>query len=91
MPAPERTSREAIGRLLWAEMAAAGHRQYDMAETVGITPKHLSQIINVKVGTNLDIVDRILTACGRRLVLATEPITEAPQGADTKETTTDGR
>jgi hypothetical protein len=76
------TSREAIARLVWAEIAAAGYRQHDMAETVGITPKHLSQMVNVKVGANLDIVDRILAACGRRLVLATEPITEQPEVPD---------
>lgn len=70
------SSREALARLVWAEIASAGHRQQDMAETVGITPKHLSQIVNGRVGANPDIVDRILAACGRRLVLATEPITE---------------
>lgn len=72
------STREAMARLVWAEIAAAGYRQQDMAETVGITPKHLSQMVNVKVGVNPDLLDRILAVCGRRLVLGTEPITTPP-------------
>jgi hypothetical protein len=67
-----RSTREAFAVLLWREIAAAGYRQRDMAPIVGITEKHLSQMLNLKVGINPDIADRILAACGRRLVLATE-------------------
>lgn len=71
-------TREALARLLWAEMAAAGHRQCDIAAAVGITEKHLSQIVNVKVSARPEFVDAILATCGRRLVVSTEPITEPP-------------
>jgi hypothetical protein len=76
------TSRDALARLLWTEIKVSGMRQVEVAAHAGITEKHLSQILHLKVGANLDIVDRILAACGRRLVLATEPITEQPEVPD---------
>lgn len=69
-------SRDALARLLWAEIKTSGQRQVEVAAAAGITEKHLSQILHLKVGANPDIVDQVLAACGRRLVLATEPITE---------------
>lgn len=73
-------SREALARLIWAEIAGSGQRQCDVADTVGITEKHLSQTINGKTGMQLDLVDRVLAACGRRLVLATEVVAEDASG-----------
>lgn len=70
------TSREALARLLWAEIAGSGQRQCDIAAIVGITEKHLSQTINGRTGMSLDLVDEVLRACGRRLVLATDLITD---------------
>ncbi len=67
------SSREAFRRLLVAEIDASGLFQSTLAARVGITPKHLSQMITGKVGLNFDIVDRLLVECGRRLVLATVP------------------
>lgn len=69
-------SREALAWLLWAEIAGSGQRQRDVADAVGITEKHLSQTIRGRCGMSLDLVDRILAACGRRLVLATTPVTD---------------
>lgn len=68
------TSREALARLIRAEIDAGGWRQHEIAREAGITEKHLSQIVNLKAGASLDLVDRVLAACGRRLVLATVPI-----------------
>lgn len=70
------SSREALARLVWAEIAGSDQRQCDVAASVGVTEKHLSQIINGHTGVSPDLADRLLAACGRRLVLATEPITE---------------
>lgn len=75
------SSREALARLIWAEIAGSDQRQQDVAATVGITQKHLSQTINGRTGMQLDMVDRVLAACGRRLVFATEPLTEGRDAA----------
>jgi plasmid maintenance system antidote protein VapI len=72
------STREALARLLWSEIAGSDQRQCDVAESVGITEKHLSQIINGHTGVSLDLADRLFAACGRRLVIATEPVTEVP-------------
>lgn len=68
------TSREALARLIRAEIDAGDWRQYEVATEAGITEKHLSQIVNLKAGVSLNLVDQILAACGRRLILATVPI-----------------
>jgi plasmid maintenance system antidote protein VapI len=70
------TSREALAHLLWAEIKASGFRQVAVAAAAEITEKHLSQMLNGRCDVNPDIADRIFAACGRRLVLATEPFTE---------------
>ena len=75
-------SRDALARLIWAEIAGSGQQQQDVAATVGITQKHLSQTINGRCGMQLDMVDRVLAACGRRLVLATEVLPEEVRNAD---------
>jgi hypothetical protein len=75
-------SRDALARLIWAEIAGSGQQQQDVAVTVGITQKHLSQTINGRCGMQLDMVDRVLAACGRRLVLATEVLPEEVRNAD---------
>jgi plasmid maintenance system antidote protein VapI len=56
------SSREALARLLWSEIAGSDQRQCDVAATVGITEKHLSQVINGKAGMQLDMVDQVLAA-----------------------------
>jgi transcriptional regulator with XRE-family HTH domain len=72
------SSRDALARLVWeaVDACAQWRWQYEVAAAVGITEKHLSQMAHGKVGMSLAMADRLLAACGRRLVLATEPITE---------------
>lgn len=65
------STREALAELIWLEIRASGMRQQQVACEAGITEKHLSQILNLKCGASPDVVDRILGALGRRLVLAT--------------------
>jgi hypothetical protein len=64
---------EVLAALVRAEVEASGRRQYEIAATVGITPKHLSQFLVGHSGMSLDLVDKVLDACDRRLVLATVP------------------
>lgn len=70
------TSREAIAQLLRAEIKTSGQWHYLIAEAAGITEKHLSQILHLKVSPSLDVIDRILAACGQHLVFVTEPLIE---------------
>ncbi|GAA0738608.1 helix-turn-helix transcriptional regulator [Dactylosporangium roseum] len=74
------STREALAELLWLEIRASGMRQLEVAAEAGITEKHLSQILHLKVGASANIVDRILSVLGRRLVLATAVDVEHPGG-----------
>ena len=69
-------SRTALADLLWSEIAAAGHTQAEAAATVGISQQQISRGINGHDGMSLDLVDQILAACGRELVLSTRVIPE---------------
>lgn len=73
------STKTTLADLLRAEIEAAGHRQYEIAAKLGISQKHLSQMVCGKVGLSLTLVDQILELCGRRLVVGTEPITEVPE------------
>jgi len=70
------SSRDALAALVWAEIAATGHSQADIAGMAGITQKHLSQIVNGHSGS-LHTIDRVLAVLGRELVLSTRVPTEA--------------
>lgn len=67
-------SRGTLADLIAGEIAAAGMTQHHVAQLVGISDKHLSQVVTGRCGMSLDLVDRVLGACRRRLVLATVPI-----------------
>jgi len=82
---PPGGSRTAMQALLWAEVRTSGLRQVEVAAGAGITEKHLSQILRGHITGSLDVIDAILAACGRELVISTrvQPIREATQdGAD---------
>ena len=64
-------SRAAMQSLLWAEVKSSGLRQVEIAAQAGITQKHLSQIMRGHLTGGLDVIDAILAACGRELVLST--------------------
>jgi transcriptional regulator with XRE-family HTH domain len=67
------TTAEALAALVRAEVEASGRRQYEIAAAVGITVKHLSRFMCGHDGMSLDLIDAVLDACDRRLVLATVP------------------
>jgi transcriptional regulator with XRE-family HTH domain len=64
----------ALAALVRAEIEASGRRQYEVAAAAGITVKHLSRFMCGHDGMSLDLVDAVLDACDRRLVLATAPV-----------------
>ena len=68
------SSRDGLAQLIWSEIAGSGQRQCDVARVVGITEKHLSRTVQGRAGMQLDMVDRVLAACRRRLVLSTVPL-----------------
>lgn len=64
------SSREALAALIRAEIAASGLSQARLAARAVVTPKHMSQVVNGQSGS-LEVLDRILAALGRDLVVAT--------------------
>ncbi|SDH69578.1 Helix-turn-helix [Sinosporangium album] len=59
------TLRDALRAELRAALARAGITQAAAARRLGISPKHLSQMLTGKAGVNLDIA----TLCGRELAI----------------------
>jgi DNA-binding phage protein len=68
------STREALADLVRAEICASGQTQTAIAASAGITLKHLNRFLRGHDGMALDLVEKVLTACGRRLVLATQPL-----------------
>jgi plasmid maintenance system antidote protein VapI len=50
-------------------MRLAAVRQYELAERLGITPKHMNQLFKGKVRMTIDQADAIAAALGYRLTL----------------------
>ncbi len=72
--AEELSSQRALADLIRWEIDGAAMTQRHVAKLAGVTEKHLSQAVNGRCGMSLDLVDQVLAACRRRLVLATVPI-----------------
>jgi plasmid maintenance system antidote protein VapI len=72
-------SSDALASLVWAEVAASGCRQAEVCRAVGISQKHLSEMVNGRAGMSLDLVDRVLAAVGRELVLSTRVQVDSPR------------
>lgn len=64
-------SRDRLAALIRAEIRASALSQVAAARLVGVSEKHLSEIVNGHTTPSLDMVDRILAALGRELVLLT--------------------
>jgi transcriptional regulator with XRE-family HTH domain len=75
-------SRDRLAALIRGEVRATGLAQRNIAALAGITEKHLSEIINGHTVPSLDVVDRILAAVGRELVLVADwcPVAGVPAG-----------
>lgn len=59
-----------LAEIIVAEVRRSGRTQKDIAAAAGITEKHLSGVVNGRVG-GFAVADRVLAACGRRLVMGT--------------------
>lgn len=71
MPSSEES---ALTRLVRRELDDAGWWQKDVAEAVGCTEKHLSQLLNGHVAMSEEWAVKILAALGRQLVVASVPL-----------------
>lgn len=66
----ERRTREAIR----AALAEQDMTQAELAQRMGITQKHMSNLLNGKTALSFDFAERCLAALGRRLVTTVEEI-----------------
>lgn len=73
-------ARDRLAALVWAEVKTSGLRQCEVACEAGITEKHLNQMFHGKASMSWGMAERVLAAVGRRLVVGTEIVTEAPGG-----------
>jgi plasmid maintenance system antidote protein VapI len=48
-------------------------RQYELAERVGVTPKHMNQIFGGKVRLTMDMADRMADALNVRIAIGLDP------------------
>ncbi len=86
-------SRDQLAALVRAEIRGSGLDQTTVGRLVGVSAKHLSEIVNGHTVPSLDLLDRILAVLGRDLVLATrvatrpvvEPVASQAKGADSVE------
>lgn len=55
------------------ELAVAGISQAEAARALGVSTKHMSQMLTGRVGMSPEWADRITALCGRQLVIASTP------------------
>lgn len=79
-PMPAGYFRPGLAETLRAAIAAADTTQAALALHVGISAKHMSQLLQGKAWPAPELVDRLLFAVGRRIVVDTEPLTTNPRG-----------
>ena len=61
----------------------SGLKQYAVADQLGITHKHLSQLLRGHIRMTVDVADRILRVCGYRLPpLEPVPLTDSVPGGE---------
>lgn len=66
----ERRLREEIRDVLYASDVT----QKTIAETLGYSQKHISQLLNGQAGLSVDMAEKILAVLGRRLEVGSAPI-----------------
>ncbi len=86
-----------LGRLrgeVLRHIRAQGSTQAALAAHLGITPKHMSQVLTGRVNGSPEMIDRIAGAVGLRIALVAgegEPVTLPPGGVAGKAETEPGR
>jgi plasmid maintenance system antidote protein VapI len=71
--AAERQVRDAIRQALFESDTT----QSQLAATVGVTQKHISQVLSGKAGLSFDFAEKLLAALGRRLEVSVVEIAAA--------------
>jgi plasmid maintenance system antidote protein VapI len=64
---------DGLRSLLAAELRAAGISQAEAARRLGVTAKHMSQMLTGKAPLSLAWADQIAAACGRELLVGSRP------------------
>lgn len=64
--------------VLGDELRAAGLSQAEAARRLGITAKHMSQMLTGKAQLGLAWADEIAALCGRELLVGSRPMAEHP-------------
>lgn len=67
------TLQDGLRSLLADELRAAGVSQAEAARRLGVTAKHMSQMLTGRAPLSLVWADRIAAACGRDLLVASRP------------------
>lgn len=62
-----------------AEMASRDWSAYDLADASGVSPKHVYRIINGEQSPSMDVVQKILRALGKTLVMVDESSVRQPR------------
>lgn len=70
----EAVTDSALLDLILRELDDAGWWQKDLAQAIGCTEKHLSQLLNGHVAMSEAWAVRVLAALGRQLVVASAPL-----------------
>lgn len=64
---------ERLRNLVRAELRHSGWNQAEIAAELGLSQKHISQVLTGRAGLSVDLAAAILFVCGRRLEFATTP------------------
>lgn len=63
-----------LRQLIRDELEVQGVKQVHVARTLGLTEKHMSQVLNGKAGLSPALADAILSVLGRRFVVTTRAV-----------------
>lgn len=70
------TAEDALRRQVRAALTTAGISQADAARRVGLSAKHVSQMLTGRTTLTLPWAERLLALCGMRLVVGLELVEE---------------
>jgi plasmid maintenance system antidote protein VapI len=68
------TLQDSLRATLAAELDAAGLSRAEAARQLGVTAKHMSQMLTGKAPLSLAWADQIAAACGRELLVGSRPV-----------------
>ncbi|MDX3520748.1 helix-turn-helix transcriptional regulator [Streptomyces scabiei] len=74
---PTETLTDELREKTRAAIRASGIKQIWIADRLGISEKHLSQMLTGRVTLTLDWAQRIAALCGHKVTVAVEPVSDA--------------